>query len=260
MIEKIKNVLNENQLRMFRDTCFGYFLDLPKFVVQCQLIHSLLLRELHQPNQNEFWFEVWGKRVKYGIEEFALVTGLNCMGNVGASSVFIDENRLMSTYFPGSSKVNKQSVQECFLSKRWENDEDCIKLAVIFFVEVFLLSSGLGKTVSKRTFDIVESGTFNEYPWGKDVFYLTLDFMKGIVENKISGSFYRLNGFPYGFQVWFYEAACSGLSNICFHNPGQVPRILNWGCSLSPTYTSNLLRQQSYQSTRHSISVPNTNV
>ena len=94
--------------------------------------------------------------------------------------------------------------------------------------------------VSRKTFDVVESGLFNDYPWGKDVFYHTLDFLKGKVgskgKKKPDGTFYRLNGFPYALQVWFYESCCFGLANLCFHNPGKIPRILNWGCNLSPSF------------------------
>ena len=130
------------------------------------------------------WFNVWGRRLRYGIEEFIVVNGLNCVGDCAAFTVGVEENRLLRTYFGGLNKVNKQSVHECFLSKRWESDEGCLKLTVIFFIEVFLLSTGLGKMVSRKTFDVVESGLFNDYPWGKDVFYHTLDFLKGKVGSK----------------------------------------------------------------------------
>ena len=80
--------------------------------------------------------------------------------------------------------------------------------------------------VSKKTFDVVESGLFNDYPWGKDVFYHTLDFLKGKVgskgKKKPDGTFYRLNGFPYDLQVWFYKSCCFGLANLCFHNPDKI--------------------------------------
>ena len=33
VINLIKEVLNDSQLGLFRETCFGYFLDLPKFEV-----------------------------------------------------------------------------------------------------------------------------------------------------------------------------------------------------------------------------------
>ena len=43
------------------------------------------------------------------------------------------------------------------------------------------------KMVRRRTFDLVESGFYNEYHWGKDVFHLTMEYMKGnlfLSENK----------------------------------------------------------------------------
>ena len=61
-----------------------------------------------------------------------LMTGLNCVGDSSVFNVFIEKNRLMKTYFGGLRKINKQSIQKYFLSKHWENDDDCIKLIVFF--------------------------------------------------------------------------------------------------------------------------------
>ena len=244
VINLIKEVLNDSQLGLFRETCFGYFLELPKFEVQCQLIHSLLLRELKQPNLYEFYFDVSGKRLKFGVDEFALVTGLRCVGNSMLSSVLLEENRLITKYFGGLKKINKQSVHECLLSKRWDNDEDCVKIALIYFIEVFLMSSPMEKMVSRRTFDLVESGFYNEYHWGKDVFHLTMEYMKGNLfssENKKKSdwTFYRLNGFPYAVQIWFYECCPFVIDNICVYNGEKnllIPRILNWTCKSNLSY------------------------
>ena len=139
--------MNENQLRLFKSTCFGYFLDLPKFEVQCQLIHSLLLRELKQPSIFECWFQVCGMKLKFGIEEFALVSGLNCVVDGRNLGTYSEKNNLLDKYFGGLKKINKQSVQECFFAKRWDNDEDCIKIVVLYFIEMFLFSSPIDKMV-----------------------------------------------------------------------------------------------------------------
>ena len=143
-------------------------------------------------------------------------------------------------FFWWFEKINKQSVQECFFSKHWENDEDCVKIAVLFFIELFLFSSPTDKLVSRKIFNIVESNLYNEYLWGKDVFDMSFECLKGRLTNKEKklhdGFFYRLNGFLYVLQVWFYEC-CPFLSgNICFFNGGKIPRILSWHYNSTPSY------------------------
>ena len=167
------------------------------------------------------------KKLKFSIEEFALVSGLKCAGDSSNLSFSFEKNRLVEKYFGGLKKINKQSVQECFISKFWENDEDCVKITVLFFIELFLFSSPTDKLVSRKIFDIVESNLYNEYHWGKDVFDMTFEYLKGRLTNKEKklhdGFFYRLNGFLYVLQVWFYEC-CPFLSgNIFFFNGGNIP-------------------------------------
>ena len=107
VIIQIKNILNEHQFALFKFTYFGYFLKLPKFEVQCQLIHSLLLRELKQPNSFYCWFDVCGNRLKFGIEKFALASSLNCLFDTRNMSVFPEKNNLLEKYFGSLKKINK---------------------------------------------------------------------------------------------------------------------------------------------------------
>ena len=88
-------------------SCFGYFLDLPRFEMQCQLLSCLLLRELKQPKINELWFGVCDKKLKFSIEEFALVSGLKCAGDSSNLSFSFEKNRLVEKYFGGLKKINK---------------------------------------------------------------------------------------------------------------------------------------------------------
>nr|XP_009760602.1 PREDICTED: uncharacterized protein LOC104212923 [Nicotiana sylvestris] len=44
----LQSKLTDVHLRMFRESCFGYFLDLPRVAIQAQLIRSLIIRELVQ--------------------------------------------------------------------------------------------------------------------------------------------------------------------------------------------------------------------
>ena len=97
------------------------------------------------------------------MDEFVLVTGLRCVGHSTLSTIFLEENRLITKYFGGLKKINKQYVHECLLFKHWDNDKNYVKIALIYFIKVFLMRSSMEKMVSRRTFDLVESDFYNKY-------------------------------------------------------------------------------------------------
>ena len=119
-----------------------------------------------------------------------------------------------------------------FFSKNFKCDEDTMKIAVFYFIVMCLFSSPKDKFILKEYLDIVDAGLFNEYCWGRDVFSFTLEFMKekmlSLQKKGVGYHYYRLNGFPLVFQVWFYEY-CGYCKNILvYHWVSAIPRILNW--------------------------------
>ncbi|KAM6558883.1 hypothetical protein CsatA_028122 [Cannabis sativa] len=77
-----------------------------------------------------------------------------------------------------------ESVRECFTTKRWgDSDEDAVKLAVLYFVEWFLLSGTKHKNVPKSILDVVDSGRYNEFAWGRSSFELTISSLKGKLDS-----------------------------------------------------------------------------
>ncbi|XP_062107851.1 uncharacterized protein LOC133818802 [Humulus lupulus] len=179
-ITALHQLLSPKQISDFDDSCFGHFLSLPSFVMQYQLIHNLLLRELKQPNPHEIW-------------------------------------------------VTKENVRDILFNKGWKNDADAVKLANIYLLQIFFLSSSsLDVVIPQTDFDILDSGEFGQFPWGKEVFKFTIESLKNNVGKKNKDYYYRLYGFPYAFQVWFYECCPYLNGNFCHLNDGSIPRIINW--------------------------------
>ncbi|XP_070011939.1 uncharacterized protein [Nicotiana sylvestris] len=143
VIHQLKANLSKRQLCLFKKTCFGYFLDLPPVIVQIRVMHHLLIREVHHEVKNEMRFVVNDSRLRFGLGEFALVTGLKCKGDTSIES--IAENRLISKYF-GTASVTFAQLANCFKKKKWEIDDDALKIAVLYFVNSFLLSQLKAKT------------------------------------------------------------------------------------------------------------------
>ncbi|XP_019256973.1 PREDICTED: uncharacterized protein LOC109235352 [Nicotiana attenuata] len=77
------------------------------------------------------------KRLRFGLGEFALVTGLKFKGDTSIES--ISENRLISKYF-GTASVILAQLADCFKKKKWETNDDALKIVVLYFANNFLLS------------------------------------------------------------------------------------------------------------------------
>ncbi|KAG5572147.1 hypothetical protein H5410_061913 [Solanum commersonii] len=153
VVELLKSTLSEVQLNMFRNTIFGYFLDMPPFIVQNQLICYLMKREIVQNCSDKFCVNVHGSISREKIER---------------TFFYEESNRLKLTYFPDIQKVDKNQLEECFIGKRWKSDEDVVKSVVLYFIYTFLLSAVANRVyVSDHYFYLVESGEVMTFSWGK---------------------------------------------------------------------------------------------
>lgn len=227
VVKLLKSKLDDRQLQIFRGTPFGYFLDMPHVVVQNQLIHSLLLREVVPEREDELCFKVNGTKLHFGLAELGIITGLRCCGDADKGYESSGTNRLMDMYFSGLEKVPKQSLIDCFLQKRWRSDEDAVKIAVLYFIHTFLFSTANSKAfITKADFCIVESGDYETFPWGILVFRAILETIKNRL--RVGLKMYRLGGLPLALQCWFYEC-CTNVDGTLAHRVDtKVPRILNW--------------------------------
>ncbi|OIT31788.1 hypothetical protein A4A49_64758 [Nicotiana attenuata] len=111
--------------------------DKGKVIVQIRVMHHLLIREVHHEVKNEMRFVVNDSRLRFDLGEFALVTGPKCKGDTSIES--IAENRLISKYF-GTASVTLAQLADCFMKKKWETDDNALKIAVLYFMNNFLLS------------------------------------------------------------------------------------------------------------------------
>ena len=227
-ITDMRALLSESQLADFSQSCFGHLMNLPNFKIQHQLIHNLLLRQLKQPNNHEIWIGVGGVKLKFGIEEFAVISGLKCVGNSDKMRFAKPTNNFLSTYYSGYNIICKSAVKSSFFLKEWENDKDAVKMAKLFFLHHFLLTSSTDTHVPKGDFDMLDGDKFDEFPWGKEVFRMTVESLKNSGKTTSKDNYYRLTGFPYVFQVWFYESCPYLNGKYCEHNGSSIPRMLNW--------------------------------
>ncbi|XP_055960157.1 uncharacterized protein LOC126662054 [Mercurialis annua] len=236
VVDQLRSNLSEGQLELFKQTCFGFVLEMPPCLFQGQVIHSLLARQLIHPKQNEMWFGVGEHKVRFSIEEFAVLTGLNCTGEIQKVGFEDSGNSFVDKYFFGKTKVNMQSVIECLLSKRWQSDEDAVRIAFLYVLEIYFLSALDSNLVDGHHLDVIAFEDYNCYPWGKEIFSYTLNSLKtkDLLKKTKKEGYCRLLGFPIILQYLFYECFPSVDGKICMLVGNKVPRCLNWTSSKTP--------------------------
>ncbi|CAA3004662.1 Hypothetical predicted protein, partial [Olea europaea subsp. europaea] len=79
-LKYIKTVMDnfDDRLRAdFRDSCLGFLVDVLEIQFSAQLIQALVCRGIRCDKSHELWFNVQGHLTQFGLQEYAIVTGLH---------------------------------------------------------------------------------------------------------------------------------------------------------------------------------------
>ncbi|KAM3219528.1 hypothetical protein P3L10_024059 [Capsicum annuum] len=170
--EEMKEYFGEDVLGAFRNTIFDIFLDLSPCNWIGKISKCLLMLEIQQDNKDELHVWVQGEILKVTMFEFAIITSLKCIGNIDdymyTSS---SKSALISRYFSD----NKGAITWSKLIIRvhmgnFDNAEDALNLAILFFVHTFMFSQHKEAPISVAHFQIVEDGRYINFSWGKVTF------------------------------------------------------------------------------------------
>nr|XP_025883725.1 uncharacterized protein LOC112940172 [Solanum lycopersicum] len=214
---------------MFKDTIFGPFLDISKCNFQGQITKCLLLLELEQSNPNMLHIRHSnGCVLKFGIDDFALLTGLKVRGNTNDFKYPEQTNcMLFKKYFPGAvNSVTKHQLVQRFKMGNWESNQDALQMSILFFIHTFVLASIDNTAISIVDFLMVEDGRYQHFPWGQLSFSKLIGSLRQDFD--VSKKLYRLYGMPYALNVWIYECASNLNSEIAVRERNVIPRICNW--------------------------------
>ena len=108
VIEKIKKKLGDNLLEKFRETPFGHFLDFAITNQSSQLLMHLIQKQYKSKSSKELNFLIGGRVIRFGLREFALITGPNCgpLPKITKDDIERGEGGyIKDMYFDGESKL-----------------------------------------------------------------------------------------------------------------------------------------------------------
>ncbi|XP_059291932.1 uncharacterized protein LOC132045364 [Lycium ferocissimum] len=230
VFKQLKDKLTDKQYKMFGETCFGVFFRMQHCDVQAQILRCCMVKELMESTPDAFLIDINDKELRFSIREFALITGLKCIGDENAFPFNRKgKNRLLEKYFGGSKNVPyKAALMECFKDKNWGlNDADAVKIAILYFIHTYILSNEKKVIkIPRLHFELVEIGRYADYPWGKKPF---TELVKSMTHKMNSEKkFYRLHGMPFAMQIWLYECCSHVDETLAVKSGNDIPRMLNW--------------------------------
>ncbi|GMN22049.1 hypothetical protein TIFTF001_048956, partial [Ficus carica] len=190
----------------------------------------------HSAMGDALWFELGEDLVRFSINEFCLITSLNC---VGSTHLPVVESRIMSRYFSNVRGVMRENLELQMSNSKFDNDDDAVKLSLLYIVFCIPLSNASSVKIDPKYFTLADNlDAFNEFPWGVLSWEATRTAICSTVENKISSkrrpkknidkSRYSVAGFPQALLVWAYETSPVIASKFTTNYEHALPRMMSW--------------------------------
>ncbi|GMN22454.1 hypothetical protein TIFTF001_040258 [Ficus carica] len=237
-LKKLRGWLSPRQYESLKtQPCIQQFMHLDTLGWSGQVFHNIVMRlTTHSAMGDALWFEFGEDLVRFSINEFCLITGLNC---VGSTHLPVVESRLMSKYFPDVRGVTREYLELQMSNSKFDNDDDAVKLSLLYIVFSIPLSNASSVKIDPKYFALADNlDAFNEFPWGVLSWEATRTAICSTVENRISSkkgpkknidkSRYSVAGFPQALLVWAYETSPVIASKFTTNYEHALPRMMSW--------------------------------
>uniref|UniRef100_A0A803NH43 DUF1985 domain-containing protein n=1 Tax=Cannabis sativa TaxID=3483 RepID=A0A803NH43_CANSA len=202
VIKELNGNLTPSQKALFFMMPFLQFLKMSNIKWNIVLPHLALVREVHQEKEDlEKWFLIRDRVVRFGLEEFVLITGLSPEGSSDLNE-FKQKMLFKKKMFPDLTiKVIQEQVRARFLSEEFDDDVDTVKMAIVFLLSHYLYGYENGKRVDNEFFGFVDGDlselrniAFGKLQWDRTFHYMNLAFKDSDnIYYKIEKDFYHVD-------------------------------------------------------------------
>ncbi|KAH0668098.1 hypothetical protein KY285_029304 [Solanum tuberosum] len=204
-----------------------------------RLVHGLCFHRIFSEKKKEVWIDYNGLPLCFGINEFAIMTGLRCHSLPPLSQ------QLAKIRKEGEILVDLvgQSANAAVLIEK--TSDPCLtkkqKLAIsmVWFLHCVLCSKSAEKKIETHWLKMTsKKSVFNSYPWGRVSFDLTISYL--LKELDSTKSQYNLHGCPWAFAAWVFEAI-PALQRLAKDSSPEksIPRMIKWMAG-TPAYRTNI--------------------
>lgn len=207
MVE-MKAKLNPNRADLFRQTCFGPWLDMTETTADpcmlCEFFERQTIADGAEPE--EMFFRIGQHTRRFGAEDFCLVTGLR-FGDPPADPDVTDG--VLSRLFVGVRNLKVEHVLGVYSTIGGENDNlndlDAVRICLMLVVDMFFLGHTKTMKVSPYVKTAIENMDFwNIYPWGMVIWSYTLKGMYNRLTpgaGTVATTYTTLYGFVFALKV-----------------------------------------------------------
>ncbi|KAJ4712512.1 Phospholipase-like protein [Melia azedarach] len=216
-LNEILGKLTKTQRRLFKQSCFGHFLDLQSLGFSGNLVHKILLHEVETDgDEQEMWFLVGEMPMRFSRMEFALITGLR-FGTY--PDVDVDSHRLKDLYFGLKPSPTLDDIDIAFHALDFTSidDVDAAKVMLYYLLERVVIGRAGRYLADLWLMSLVDDlDEFNRYPWGSVSWRYTYRSLSRALrgqagqyrvkkaeaeaEGKTYSTKYNVDGFPLAFQ------------------------------------------------------------
>ncbi|KAF4363282.1 hypothetical protein F8388_001823 [Cannabis sativa] len=231
------------------------------YCCETELVHLMLLRQLNtERDDQECWYKIGSKAIRFGVEEFSAITGFNCGGQYDLKPLSKKKMlKFKSRMFPNFGITDKvtRDVRDVFLDQEFliDDDDDVVKMGVVYLLSSYLFGFTHDKKVDNFLFglvngddylDVLNGFAFGKMLWERTFYYLTIAIKDGnsiFDELEAKGKKfkkYKLPEFVVPFHVWLYEIIPSLSPEYCVRKGFEFRQILNWQSFDVPSFVTLL--------------------
>ncbi|GMN22182.1 hypothetical protein TIFTF001_040198 [Ficus carica] len=210
-LKKLRGWLSPRQYESLKtQPCIQQFMHLDTLGWSGQVFHNIVMRlTTHSAMGDALWFELGEDLVRFSINEFCLITGLNC---VGSTHLPVVESRLMSRYFSDVRGVTREYLELQMSNSKFDNDDDAVKLSLLYIVFSIPLSNASSVKIDPKYFALADNlDAFNEFSWGV-----------------LSWEATRTAICSTALLVWAYETSPVIASKFTTNYEHALPRMMSW--------------------------------
>ncbi|KAG5605098.1 hypothetical protein H5410_026590 [Solanum commersonii] len=155
----------------FKKSCFGHFLKLDQSVavqLPMKLVHDLCLRRIFFEKKKEVWIDYNGLPLCFGINEFAIMTGLRCHSLPPLSQQLAKigkEGEILVDLVGQSANavVLIENMSDTCLTKKQN-----LAISMVWFLHCVLCSKSAEKKIETHWLKMAsKKSVFNSYSWGR---------------------------------------------------------------------------------------------
>ena len=152
----------------------------------------------------EMSFAIDNKTLKFGLKEYAVVTGLNCAPiQTLTYTQMAGEIKFKKKIFGDFDDIDINTI--AYVCENIEDfvNEELLKLVNLYFLEEVILPKEKRQPIDLNHINLLTNEEFNQYSWGRVVFQNTVKALKSISKGVAAG--YHLADFPFALLAYAYE-------------------------------------------------------